>query len=289
VWAGDEFRWFKTVSAARWAAWLATWAAPVGLAAATLGVTVSRPSNAGTTDATHDTFSWYRHLEPSDIYTAVHGPHAGLAVLASLPQILLVVLYLSTNALLTTFFLSREFCQFAIPGRLTPLRVCSDRPAGLQTTSLFLTLPRLLSWILFLVFVAMALMLSQGITVATIAPTDGSPHSITGIAFNPLPLAILLGLLAFLALLVFTLSLRPAGPRPVLEDGIGQGNPLALRGGSCSAVISSRCHRMASEGPDVATHAVSWGVVYEGTGAVPGHATFSSRQVGVMSMGRTYA
>ncbi|CAM1501052.1 Fc.00g102140.m01.CDS01 [Cosmosporella sp. VM-42] len=277
-WKKQSHRWIQTPSLTRWIVWLLTWGIPVGLTAAAVAVAVKD----GRDEKPFSTFG-----EPTLVFQLPdNAPRTGLAIVTALPQLLIAILYISTNALLTVYFLSHEFSQFAIPGTLNPLRISSGQPVGEQTTSLYLTLPRPLSWVLFFLTLAMAIMLSQGVFLITLSHTNGSTCS--AIAFSPLPLLILLILLGILALFILSHSFRMANPAPAVKDGQPAGNPLALKGGSCSAVISARCHRVPHE-MDVETMGLEWGVVREGVGMNAGHATFSARPVGPITVGRNYA
>ncbi|RBA11924.1 hypothetical protein FPRO05_03374 [Fusarium proliferatum] len=273
-WYAKTSRWFNVPSFNRWAIWFMTWIMPVGLAAAALALgAVKEPKEAFT-----------RFGKAAVVYELPAGTsRSGIAVVAALPQLLLGLLYLSSNALLTLFYLSHELSQFT--SDLLPLRVSSGQPLGSQTTSLYLTLPRPVSWILFFLVTAMAFLLSQGILLGSV---DGIKGTTTGIGFSPLPLLILLVLLVLLGLGIAGLALRQVDPRGSVEGGEPAGNPLALVGGTCSAVLSARCHRVAREG-GVETLEVRWGVVREGVGMNAGHATFSGRPVGDIMVGRAYS
>ncbi|KAF4974688.1 hypothetical protein FZEAL_8435 [Fusarium zealandicum] len=274
-WYTQSSRWCHVASSGRWAIWLLTWAVPVGLAATALALAVKEdPKKA---------FSSFE--EATVMYQLPKGaPRSGLAIITALPQLLLGVLYLSTNTLLTLFYLSHEFSQYAV-GSLLPLRVSSGQPIGAQTTSLYLTLPRPVSWLLFFLISAMAFLLSQGVFLVSV---DGAEGSTSSIGFSAPPLILLVALLVVLGLGVVGLSLRKVDPRGAVEDGQAAGNPLALRGGTCSAVLSARCHRVPRES-GVETLEVRWGVVREGVGMNAGHATFSGRPVGDIMVGRAYA
>lgn len=276
-WTTTTHRWIQTPSLLRWVGWAASWITPVALTAAALAVTLKNDS----ADALR------AFGTPTTVYRfPVDTPHAGLALLVSLPHLLLGILYLSTNALFTVFFFSHELSQYAIPNQLLPLRVSSGQPEGSQTTSLYLTLPRPMSWLLFFIFVGMGFVLSQGLFLTTFDHPDETSTSVLGL--SPLPLLVLLALLVFLGIMTLCLSLRSTDPSPTLDDGHPAGNPLVLRGGTSSAVLSARCHRIPQE-TEVATQPVNWGVVWEGVGMHPGHATFSSRVVGLMKVGKAYA
>ncbi|KAH6985672.1 hypothetical protein BKA56DRAFT_291858 [Ilyonectria sp. MPI-CAGE-AT-0026] len=275
-WTASPLRWISTPSPLRWSVWLLTFLAPLGLTAAALAMSMKASPKSP--------FSSF--AEATAVYSLPSGSRVGLAIVTALPQVFIGVLYLSTNALLTLFFLSHELSMFVAPGRLIPLRVSSGRPIGAQTTSLYLTLPRALSWVLFFSHAAMGFLLSQGVVLVALNRDDGTTHN--GIGFCPLPLLILLVVLVTLGLLVLGLSLRKADPRGAIDSGDPAGNPLTLPGGSCSAVLSSRCHRVPQE-DGVEALAVRWGVVREGIGMYAGHATFSARPVGDILVGRSYA
>ncbi|KAH7193009.1 uncharacterized protein B0J16DRAFT_69169 [Fusarium flagelliforme] len=273
-WYSQSSCWYNIPSPGRWTIWVLTWIMPVGLAAAALAL--------GAMENPKQAFSTFG--KAAVVYELPSGmSRSGLAIVAALPQLLLGLLYLSSNALLTLFFLSHEFSQFS--SQLLPFRVSSGQPLGAQTTSLYLTLPRPVSWMLFFLITAMAYLLSQGILLVSV---DSSQGSTTGIGFSPLPLLLLLVLLVVLASGVAVLSLRKVDPRGAVEGGAPAGNPLTLVGGTCSAVLSARCHRVPREG-GVETLEVRWGVVREGVGMNAGHATFSGRPVGDIMVGRAYA
>ncbi|KIL96264.1 hypothetical protein FAVG1_01008 [Fusarium avenaceum] len=273
-WHARSNRWFDIPSFSRWGVWFLTWVMPVGLTAAALAL--------GIMEDPKKAFSTFG--KATVVYDLPVGTsRSGLAIVAALPQLLLGILYLSSNALLTLLFLSHELTQFTAD--LLPLRVSSGQPLGAQTTSLYLTLPRPISWMLFFLVSAMAFLLSQGILLVS---ADGGEGLTTGIGFSPLPLLILLVLLVVLGLWIAVLSFRKVDPRGAIEDGEPAGNPLALVGGTCSAVLSARCHRVPREG-GVETLKVRWGVVREGVGMNAGHATFSGRPVGDILVGRAYA
>ncbi|KAF4446592.1 hypothetical protein FALBO_17056 [Fusarium albosuccineum] len=274
-WFTQSSRWYNVPSCTRWGIWFLAWILPVGLAAAALVLAAM--------EGPENPFSSFG--KATVVYKLAEGaPRPGLAIVAALPQLLLGILYLSSNALLTLFFLSHEFSQYTTES-LLPFRVSSGQPIGAQTTSLYLTLPRPVSWTLFFLVSAMAFFLSQGIFLVSIDHANGST---SGIGFSPLPLLLLLVLLVVLGFGVTGLSLRKVDPRGAVEDGQPAGNPLALRGGTCSAVLSARCHRVPRES-GVEALEVRWGVVREGVGMNAGHATFSGRPVGDIMVGRAYA
>ncbi|TGJ85154.1 hypothetical protein E0Z10_g3571 [Xylaria hypoxylon] len=203
-----------------------------------------------------------------------------LTLIAALPQLLLGTLYLSTNALLTTYFLSHELSLFALGPR--SLRVSSN-PGGTQTASLYLSLPRPVSWLLLATFAALGFVLSQAV-FAIVSPTTQQSAPSPGVAFNTQALLILIVLLAIVLFSVLFLGLRRT------PTGEATGNPLALTGGSCSALISARCHASRSQGQgEFWLGPVGWGVVEEATSSEPGRCAFTDGAVGPLYPEREYA
>ncbi|GKT60771.1 hypothetical protein ColTof4_00890 [Colletotrichum tofieldiae] len=285
-WTSRDHFWLQTPSLSTWACWFLTWATPTGLAAAALGVTLAQGSSS--------TLSPFGSARPHEVYTLPNsGARAGVAILAALPHLLLAVLYLSTNALLSSYFLSHEMSQYALPGISLPLRVSSGRPRGAQTTSLYLTLPRPYSWLLLGLFAAAGFVLSNAVVMVSVevlpaVKNEKFPAPINGIGFSGDGLLAFLALMVFVAGLVLGLGLRRADPSPTSVDGEKAGNPLVLRGGSCSAVISARCHRPARD-VGAAYKKVAWGVVDQDFETTFGHATFSSQAVSVLDPAKGYA
>lgn len=280
-WFPEPHRWGQTPSLFRWIVYCVSWLLPAGMAAAMLSMAVI--------DGEGDTAAAFSSLarRPNLTYDLPSGvPRLGLSVVIALPQLLLILLYFSTNSLLSVLYLSHESSQFA--GEPSPLRLSTCRPVGSQTTSLYLTLPRPVSWILYILFVAMGFMLNQAFNIVSV---DGS-RSDSALGVNPLPLVIILGLLVLILILLLGLSLRK-GSFVTTEDGRTIGHPLNLKGGSCSAVISARCHRSPREGEDIAAYPLVWGAVTEDSAPASetkiGHATFSSRPVDPLKVGKAYA
>lgn len=257
----------------RWVIWTITLLVPMLLTAAALGITLSHN--------TRDAFSSLG-LANSAYAFSFSAPRAGLAIIVALPQLLLALLYLTTNALLTVFSLSSELSRLAIPGLPVPLRVSTGEPLGAQTTSLYLTLPRPFSWLLFVMFAGMGFLLSQGFHLVDASDGDNA------VGLSPLPLAVLLGLLLLVGVFVGGLSLRRYEAIHGEDESV-KGNPLAVKGSSNSAILSAKCHRARDEGEEMVMLPLSWGVVSEGAGAEAGHAAFSSRPVQGLQSGSVYA
>ncbi|KAK2024434.1 hypothetical protein LX32DRAFT_99545 [Colletotrichum zoysiae] len=285
-WISRDHFWLQTPGRTTWSIWLLTWVLPTGLAAAALGVTLAQ----GPASSLGPIGSARSH----ELYTLPSsGPRAGVALLAALPHLLLAALYLSTNNLLTSYFLSHEMSQYALPGIALPLRVSSGRPQGAQTASLYLTLPRPYSWLLLGLFAAAGFVLSNAVFMVSVdllpgAPDERLPAPVLGVGFSGVGLLAFLALMVFAAALVLGLGLRRADPSPTSVDGEKAGNPLVLRGGSCSAVISARCQRPASD-MGAAYRKVAWGVTDQDAVTTFGHTTFSSQAVSVLDPAKGYA
>ncbi|KAI1419384.1 hypothetical protein F5Y12DRAFT_260391 [Xylaria sp. FL1777] len=263
--------WLEAPSLARWVLTILSWLAVAGPTAAAIGL-LARASSEGIstpfgTATPETTFAFPTALEITEV-----------ALVAALPQLLLSFLYLSTNALLTTYFLSHELALFTLAPR--SLRVSSN-PAGTQTASLYLSLPRPVSWFLLATFAALGFVLSQAVFPLVPSTTPATPS----IAFNPQALLILIVLVAVVLFVVLALGLRrtPGGA----DDGA---NPLVLTGGVNSALVSARCHASRSEGQgEFWLGPVMWGVVEEATEERPGRCAFTDSPVGALDPQREYA
>src|SRR5690606_23764853 len=100
----------------RWLGWFVTWLLPSGMAAARLGMAV--------VDSRANAISSF--TQPTSTYPLPSGmPRVGQTVIVALPHLLLAVLYFSTNALMSVFYLSHEFSQFAVPGAHAQVRISS--------------------------------------------------------------------------------------------------------------------------------------------------------------------
>ncbi|RYP29400.1 hypothetical protein DL767_006740 [Monosporascus sp. MG133] len=296
-------RWLHTPSLPRWGLTALAWLAVCGPAAAGLALLVMSTRGSGDESAIPITFT--------TLFPPLGAPHTTFAspaqpagpagsqinmaamqtaLLASLPRLLPAVLYLAVNGLLTTYFLGHEFALFAA-GTPRPLRV-SSLPAGQQTTSLYLTLPRPASWVLLVLFAGIGFLTSQAVSPLVISPTPSSVAPRTVIAVNTTSLLALLAVLAALALGTLGLGLLRRAPfAPLVASGgtAVPGNPLAqaLRGGSCSAVVSASCHPPHGA-YESARGSVAWGVVDdggEGDGAVARCAFTSNLHVNTVGGG----
>ncbi|KAK4241300.1 hypothetical protein C8A03DRAFT_41246 [Achaetomium macrosporum] len=307
-WVPKNHYWLHSVSFPRWVVAFSIWATCVGLTAAALAISVPDDDPAAR-------LSPFSTASPHALIPLpATTPAAAAAVVASLPQLLLAALYFATNALLTSYFLSHESSLFAT-GPARPLRV-SANPVGSQTTSLHLTLPRPVSALLMALFAGMSFVLSQSFFAVSVALVDtplisSSPPSnpnnhplkttktIVALGTSGVALLTLLSLLTLLAAGILTLGLRraPAAAGTADQRGKMVGNPMALPAGSCSAVISARCHPLARErrreeggrGQQLWRKPIMWGVVREGVGFAPSHCGFTAGRAGMVGAGRNYA
>lgn len=277
----NSLRYFRTVSLAQWLAAGFWFFATAALVASGLGLTLASQivdspmlSAFGAASAR------------ATVLVPVETPVAALSVVAALPQLLLAGLYFSVNALLTALFLTRESVRYmACPTQGIVRRVLrvSAAPVGYQTTSLFLTLPRPVSWALAGWFAAMGFVLSQACFVVDLTSASTPGLHVRGIGFSGVALVVLLGMLVLLGAMVAVMSCTKVRSA-VMEDKRAVGNPLAFEGGCCSAVVSARCHRVPGE-TDVWWGKVAWGVVEMGDGEREGedvarHVTYSAGRVG---------
>ncbi|KAK8139270.1 hypothetical protein PG984_002650 [Apiospora sp. TS-2023a] len=280
----DHF-WFFTPSIKRWTLTIFSWIMITAPTAAAVALIIEHePTGELTPFATATPYTTFLLGGPD----ATPLTHAQAAILASVPQLLIAVLYLTTNSLLTTYWLSQEMSFFAVAPQ--PLRVSAD-PASHQITSLYLTLPRPISWVLYIMFIAMSFVLSQAVFPAIVSTGTARVNGteIVGIGFSTLALLILLALLVILMVGILALGLRRA-PAATYADGVQKGNPLAMRGGSCSAVISSKCHPAPGEPERSWRLPLSYGVVVDAVGAQQvGHCAFSGVSVGAVDAGKIYA
>ncbi|KAK3360111.1 hypothetical protein B0T25DRAFT_449554 [Lasiosphaeria hispida] len=288
-WIPRDHYWFQTPSLPRWLIAMFMWFSCAGLAAAAL--TLSLLADPSTRLSPFGTASPYTVIRlPATV------PDAAAALIACLPQLLLAGLYFATNSIMTAYFLSHESSLFAV-GPAKPLRVSADAE-GAQTTSLYLTLPRPASWFLITVFVGMGFVLSQSLFAVAIQLRDVPVSTTSTTAVGPETATIALGLsgvglLAFLAILVLlatvviALGCRRAPPAGGV-NGQAVGNPMALPAGSCSAVISARCHAQPGE-RELWVKPMGWGSVREGVGMHVSHAAFTAGRKSSVDVSRCYA
>lgn len=251
-------RWFRTASLTQWSLFAIFLVLTFAMAGAGLAFALSVQVLAT------PTLSPFGRVNPRATFLVFDSlPPFDVSVLTALPQLLLGGLYLATNTLLTAFFLSRESAQYAILAsgfKPKGLRV-SAAPIGAQTTSIFLTLPRPVSWALAVWFAGMGFVLSQGVFAVLLVADQPRPSKhIMGIGLSGVALAVLLAMVVLLGLAIAGVALGLQMPSSVMTDGRAVGNPLVFEGGSCSAVLSARAHRVPGE-TDVWWCKVAWGAV----------------------------
>ncbi|KAK3685751.1 hypothetical protein B0T22DRAFT_381460 [Podospora appendiculata] len=295
-WVPTNYHWFQTPTLPRWMLALVIWGSCIGLAAAALACTmIADPNRHLSAFGVASPYSIIT-LSPSTTSSTIAS-----ALLASLPQALLAALYLATNSLMTTYFLSHESSLFVVKAP-RPLRVSAD-PEGAQITSLYLTLPRPASWFLVIIFAAMGFVLSQSffvvilqltevpLSAAEVSPSSDSsgPTTFIALGLSGVALLVFLAILVLLAIVVVGLGFLRFTPTG-LANGQAIGNPMAMPGGTCSAVISSRCHRrQTGEMAEPWGHPLVWGVVREGVGMNVSHCTFTAGVATQLDMTRSYA
>jgi hypothetical protein len=116
---------------------------------------------------------------------------------------------------------------------------------------------------------------------------DDDDRMVVGLGLSGVGLLVLLTALVVLALAVLGLGLRRAPPAG-LVNGEMLGNPMVLPAGSCSTVISARCHPLVRE-KGLERKPVMWGVVREGSGFDASHCAFTAGRAGAVGAGRNYA
>ncbi|KAK4248787.1 hypothetical protein C7999DRAFT_13309 [Corynascus novoguineensis] len=310
--------WLRSVSFPLWIVTSTLWAVCVGLTAASLAYALN-VDHSGVTQRLTPLGTASPH---SLLVLPATSPAAAAALVASLPQLLVATLYLTADALLTTYYLSHESSLFAVPAAAGPtaaawphpLRVSSTNApgtAGAQTSSLHLTLPRPVSGVLMAFFAGLSLVLSRSVFAVAVqrvdvrllslstssSPSDAAAAAVTAAGTDPIVavglsgvgLVVLLAALVSLALAVLGLGLRRAPPAGLAAGGRLLGNPMVLPGGSCSAVISARCHPLARE-KGLWGKRVMWGVVWEeGVGSIAvSHCGFTAGRAGALEIGRRY-
>ncbi|KAK3499522.1 uncharacterized protein B0T23DRAFT_424980 [Neurospora hispaniola] len=391
-WVPKRHYWLHAPSLPRWIITGLVWVICAGATAAALALSIMHDGNGLSPFGNNplifpdrDSYSPAPNQPLISLNQPTILPAWAATILSSLPHLLLSALYLAINPLLTTYFLSHESSLFysSHHGRHgpnaqpqpQPLRVSSSAldidPDSSQTTSLYLTLPRPVSWFLLVLFSAMGFVASQSLgslhtesssSVATAAETEvGKEEEVTALFTSGGALTTLLALLVLLLVFTLLLGLRTSSSSPpksfissssspvttipsgkltpasgAASEGGGNentraviGNPMALPGGSCSAVISARCHLLppsssnekgrgkrrsvgfsdlvgaaAVDTTEIWKRPLVWGVVDEGKGGgagqnnapeeaaagVIGHCGFTvAGRAGTVTEGRVYA
>ncbi|KAL5622202.1 hypothetical protein BROUX41_006147 [Berkeleyomyces rouxiae] len=286
-WTPQDHYWFMSPSVTRWTIWGLLWFIPVILVVIALALGLANDPLKSLSDFAMPISNQFRTFKAG-------SSSSSIALLSGLPHLFPAALYMGTNALVSTYFLSNEMSQFVSSNQPKHLRLSSGVVRGNQMSSLYITIPHKWSLTIMAIFVGLSFVASQSIFMISVAylpspmSTERKVRAIPGVGMSGISMAILIVIFVILIALVVGLGLRRAGQFPMIDQGTPTGNPMVLPGGTCSAVISSRCH--ASGHSDVSSEAIVWGVVQGGNGGgSAGHATFSYREVGPLQPGNSYA
>ncbi|KAK4168834.1 hypothetical protein QBC43DRAFT_81563 [Cladorrhinum sp. PSN259] len=280
-WVPKDHYWIRSVSFLRWMVAIAVWG--VCVAAAVIGLVLDLCS---TPEHKLSAFGAMETGGGKKVLIENVGEAAG-TIMAALPQVLVGGLYLVVNGVLSQYWVSQESAKFAaVNGEPKTLRV-SEGAEGLQRTSLYLTLPRPVSWGIMGLFAGMGFLAGQSLFVVAIKTPDGDIK--TALGFSGVGFLTLLASLALLGIVILGLGMRKA-PAAGLVNGDEVGNPMAMPSGVCSAVISARCHRLPGQQQlGLWKMPLVWGVVQEGVGMEPSHCSFTAGRAGIVEVGRNYA
>lgn len=237
---------------------------------------------------------WTARLGEATAQTLIKGDYwptgVGINLLvANAAQLVISMVYLSTNSLLSAMTLAVEWSRFAVQRR--GLRVSSS-PQVAQRRSYFLSLPTYFTLPFMLLCALLHWLISQSLFLFSVEAysvdhvRDTSSDLIT-CAFSPVAIVSAVSVAVAIALCVSGLACRH----------FASGMPVA---GSCSLAIAAACHpyfdpnylggdRIAEIqffGEDVALLPLKWGAVRL-EGAL-GHCTFSADEVDVPVEGRVY-
>ncbi|KAK4225349.1 hypothetical protein QBC38DRAFT_267411 [Podospora fimiseda] len=280
-WVPKDHYWIQSVSFSRWIVTAVVWGTCV--AATAIGLVLDIYS---TPEHKLSAFGSMQTGGGKKVVIDNVNDAAG-TIIAALPQVLVGFLYLVVNGVLCQFWVAEESAEFAaVNGEPKVLRV-SEGAEGWQRTSLYLTLPRPVSWGVMGLFAAMGFLTGQSLFVVAVKTTEGEMK--TALGFSGLGLLTLLASLSLLGVLVLGLGMRKA-PAAGLVNGDEVGNPMAMPSGVCSAVISARCHRLPGQQQvGMWKMPLVWGVVKEGIGMEPSHCSFTAGRAGIVEVGRNYA
>jgi len=284
-WVPSNHYWFRTISFSRWAVTGLVWGVCVAAAVVGLLLDLTADNEAGRLSDFGSRTGGAKKI----VMDGVAG-EAGAAVMAALPHVLVGVLYLVVNGVLSGYWVSQESSEFAVTCREGRALRVSEGAEGLQRTSLYLTLPRPVSWGVMTLFAGMGFVVSQSFFLVSVRDVgeEGTVRTVSALAFSGVGLLTLLACLVLLAVFVLGLGMRRA-PAAGMVNGGQAGNPMAMPGGSCSAVISARCHRLPGQPRGIWKMPVVWGVVREGVGMEPSHCSFTTGRAAMVEVGRNYA
>lgn len=196
------------------------------------------------------------------------------ALVANAPQVIVNYFYMAFNSLLTCMVAGHEWLLYAKSPR--PLRVTN--PEGQQNSTYYLQLPYIYSLPLLAVSALLSWLASQSLYMVRVAVRNPGTRFmddtlISTCAYSPGPIMITL-----IVATVYVFSVAALGLRRYPT-----GMPLSA---TCSGAISAACHPPADD-VDAALLPVQWGVVSLEDGL--GHCSFSSKKVGPLIEGATYA
>jgi len=201
-------------------------------------------------------------------------PLFAAALVANTPQVILSYFYMAFNSLLTCMVSGHEWLQYAKNRR--PLRVSS--PEGQQKSTYYLQLPYIYSLPLLGISTLLSWLASQSLYMVRIAVRSPGTRFmddtlISTCAYSPGAI-----LITLTVAMIYVISVASMGLRKYPT-----GMPLSA---TCSGAISAACHPP-SDDVDAALLPVQWGVVSSEDGL--GHCSFSSKKVGPLIEGATYA
>lgn len=228
-------------------------------------------------------------VDPRTLISSASFPNdiASLALIANFPQVLLSIIYFAYNSLFTAMLMGYEWTSYAFKKK--GLRI-SRQPSGFQRSTYFLQLPYRFGMPLVVLSGTLHWLVSQSIFVVAfdvynelgqVVAVDFDEDQGYGTrtktcGYSPIAMlaVVILGILMVAAVIGF-------GYIPY-----NRGMPLA---GSCSLAMSAACHPSPTgEDTVLSEQKLQYGVV-SASGDGIGHCAFSSKEVGKLVKGRTYA
>jgi hypothetical protein len=209
---------------------------------------------------------------------------ASLALIANFPQLLLSLIYFTYNGLFTAMLLGWDWSSYACKRK--GLRI-SRTPSGHQRSTYFLQLPYRFGFPLVVLSGTLHWLVSQSIFLVAFDIYDEHGMEVGEDSYEVGTRTCGFSTIAMLAVIILGFLMI------VAVVGVGfipykHGMPLA---GSCSLSISAACHpgqHVAAEDTILSEQELQWGVVSTSVDGV-GHCAFSSKEVGPLVTGRTYA
>ncbi|KAH5426660.1 hypothetical protein HBI47_117900 [Parastagonospora nodorum] len=222
-------------------------------------------------------------VDPRTLILSNFFPHniALLAVIANFPQLLLSFIYFGYNGIFTTMLIGYEWTSYACKKK--GLRI-SRKPSGFQRSTYFLQLPYRFGIPLVILSGTLHWLVSQSIFVVAFDVYDGLGQ-IAAVDLGDRTKTCGYSPIAMLAVIIFG-SLIVAAVIGFGYIPYNRGMPLAA---SCSLAISAACHPPLVSGDSVLSEQkLQYGVVSTSGDGI-GHCAFSSKEVGKLVKGRTYA